>query len=987
MKRILTALGIMLVSMLIPATMSAQNGYQVKGTIVDEAGPVIGAAVMEQGTTTGTMTDFDGNYVLTVSGPDAIIEVSCMSYATQTFVASRMPSTITLLEDTEFLEDVVVIGYGTVKKEDLTGSVSTVKADEINKGAITSPAGLMRGKSAGVVVTSGNGMPGSGATIRIRGGSSLSATNDPLIVVDGLPISNESINGMSDPLSSINPSDIESFSVLKDASATAIYGSRASNGVIVITTKKGAKGSSRPQFSLDYQHSLSQVQKYVDVMNASQVRQAISEHISDPTAALAALGSSDTFWQKEIYRLANTDEINVSLRHRVSLGNAGYMPWRVSLGAMEQEGTLKGSDMNRTTVSVNLTPTLLKDHLTVNLNGKFAHQYNNYANQSAIGAAIRMDPSQSIYNSNGSYWEWMNADGTFNTMATMNPVALLQQKTDNAGANRFIGNAQFDYKVHGFEDLRLNLNLGIDAAASKGISEASIGSAQSYHDTTQSGSGYHTDYTYGRRDETLEFYADYNHDFNKLNLDVMGGYSWQHFYNDSYSSSIKLTNGDILSDTPFATEYFLVSFFGRLNFSYDSRYLITATVRRDGTSRFQNHKWGLFPSVAASWNIKNEHFLKDSRAVSALKLRASWGQTGQQDLNAGNYPTIGTYYSNLIGSYYNFGGSLVYPVTPEGYNPELKWETTTTYNAGIDLGFANDRITFSADVYDRYTSDLINYIPVAAGSALTNYLTTNIGDMENRGMEFNLNLIPVSTVDASWTIGFNAAYNENTITRLNAAKDDVSGVETGGISGGTGNNVQMHMVGLPANSFHVYQQIYDMAGNPIDGAFVDRNGDGQINDDDKYFFHKPTADWTFGANTQFSWRRWTLAASAHASLGNWVYNNVASNTEMWNDLWINSFVSNRLVSAMSSNFQNARYLSDYYIHDASFIKIDNVTLGYTIPKLFGFDDNVSLNIFGTVQNLATFTRYDGVDPEVFGGIDGEIYPRPRTFIIGLKLNY
>jgi len=986
-------MGILLASMFIPTMVSAQSGYQVKGVVVDAQGPVIGAAVMEKGTSTGTMTGLDGDYALTVSSANATVEVSCIGYATQTFTASAMPATITLAEDALFLDDVVVIGYGTVKKEDLTGSVATVKADEINKGAITSPADLIRGKSAGVVVTSGSGMPGSGATIRVRGGSSLSATNDPLIVVDGLPVSNEGISGMSDALSSINPSDIESFTVLKDASATAIYGSRASNGVIVITTKKGNKGSAKPHFNLDYQHSLSMVSKYVDVMNAEEVRDAINNYadLSDDarSSALAALGETDTNWQKEIYQLANGDDINASVRGSFGLGNVGYLPYRVSLGYTNQEGTLKTSKMQRTTSSVNLTPTLLDKHLTINLNGKYTHQYNFYANQDAIGAALHYDPTKPVYDANDNYTAWMNADGTYNTMATMNPVALLNQKNDEADADRFIGNAQFDYKIHGFEDLRLNLNLGLDWAKSNGMSEAEQGSEQSYHSTQQSGSGYHTDYDYLRRDQTLEMYADYTHTFNEVhNFEAMAGYSWQHFYNESNTYTYKLTDQSVLADTPFATEYYLVSFFGRLNYNYDNKYLVTATLRRDGTSRFQNNKWGLFPSLAFAWNMKKEAFLADVEPISTAKLRLSWGKTGQQDLNAGNYPTIGTYYSNLIGSYYYFGNTLVYPMTPLGYNADLKWETTTTYNLGIDLGFWNDRLTTSLDIYNRKTSDLINYIPVAAGSALTNYLTTNIGDLQNKGFELDVNWIAISQPDMSLIIGANMAYNHNEITKLTAAADDNSGVETGGIAGGTGNNVQMHYVGQPASAFYVYQQVYDTDGNPIDGAYVDRNGDGQINDDDKYFFHKPSPDVTVGLNIQFNYKNWTAALSGHGSFGNWVYNNVASDSEMLGDLWINNFVSNRLTSAFDSKFQNARYLSDYYVRNASFFKLDNFTVGYTFPHLFSFADyNVGLNVFGTVQNICTITGYDGLDPEVYGGIDGTTYPRPRTFILGVKLNF
>lgn len=993
MKRIITAVATLLFG-LAATNVSAQGGYPIKGVVVDALGPVIGATVMEQGTSNGTSTGIDGDYMLTVSSAEAMVEISCIGYVSQTFKATAVPARVTLMEDSQTLADVVVIGYGTVKKEDMTGSVSTVKGEDINKGVISSPADLLRGKSAGVVITSGSGMPGAGATIRIRGGSSLSATNDPLIVIDGLPVGNEGISGMSDPLSSINPNDIESFTVLKDASATAIYGSRASNGVIVITTKKGSRMAGRiPQISLDFQSSLGQVVKTVDVLDADQVKQLVSERYGKDSDAYKALGSSNTDWQKEIYQLAPSCEGNLSVNGCFGFGEGIQVPYRVSGGYLSQKGILKTSAMDRATLSLNLTPQFFEKHLTVNLNGKGTFTKNVFANQSAIGAATHMDPTQPIYDKVKGihgYWAWRDLSGNVNTMATMNPVALLNEKKDNADAYRFIGNAQFDYKVHGFEDLRLNLNLGIDYATSQGIIELPAGSEESIHSTLQSGSGCYTDYDYSRNDQTLEFYAAYAHDFGRLHhFDAMAGYSWQHFWNDSHSAAVRMTDGSKLSDPyTFKTEYFLVSFFGRLNYSFAEKYLLTATVRRDGTSRFQNNKWGLFPSLAFAWNVKKEGFLKNLADLSTAKVRLSWGQTGQQDLNAGNYPTLATYFTNQSGSYYKFGGQVVNPISSLGYNADLKWETTTTYNGGFDLGFWNDRLTVSADAYYRKTTDLINYIPVAGLSNLTNFITTNIGDLENKGVELDLNAIPVSTQDVSWRIGVNAAYNRNKITKLTASPDDKTGVETGGIAGGTGNNVQMHQVGYPTSTFYLYQQIYDLDGKPIDGAYVDRNNDGQIDDNDRFLHHKPAADVTLGVNTLLTWKNWTLAASGHGSFGNWVYWNTASDAEMLADLWTNSFVSNRLATSLDSRFEQARYLSDYYLHDASFFKIDNVTLGYTFPKLFRFAErDASLNLFATIQNALILTKYQGIDPEVFGGIDNNLYPRPRTCILGLKLNF
>ena len=995
MKRILTILAGIALTLAMAANVSAQGKYEVKGKVTDAMGPVIGATVLEKGTVNGTTTDFDGNYTLSVASPDAIVEISCIGYATQSFKASEVPAGLVLTDDTTFLDEVVVIGYGTVKKSDLTGSVSTVKADEINKGVITSPADLLRGKSAGVVVTAGSGMPGSASTIRIRGTASLNADQSPLIVIDGLPVSNDGISGMSDPLTSINPEDIESFTVLKDASATAIYGSRASNGVIVITTKKGSKvGSTLPHVAIDFTTSVNTIAKYQKLLDAKGITELIRSFYGTGSSAEAHLGINgtmyDTDWQKEIYQIAPTYDGNISLNGRIGK----HLPYRISGGFTDQNGTLKGSKMDRGTLSLNLSPVLLDNHLTVNINGKGTYAKNWYANQDAISAANHYDPTKPVKNdvpgfNLGGYTAWFDASGNINGMATQNPVALLNAKTDNADAYRFIGNTQFDYKVHGFEDLRFNLNLGIDWAKSKGVSELAQGSEASWHNTRQTGGGSHTDYTYGRRDTTLEFYGDYNHTFGgKHNVDFMAGYSWQHFYNESKSDTFRISDHATLDDSIGKGELYLISFFGRLNYGYADKYLLTATVRADGTSRFQNNKWGIFPSVAFGWNIMKEDFMSVADAMSTFKLRLSWGQTGQQAVG-GYYDTFARFLTNQIGSYYYFADTLITPISPLAYNADLRWETTTTYNLGLDFGFWKDRLTASVDFYKRDTKDILNYTPVPALSNLSNYLNSNIGSMTNRGVELDVNAILVETRDMSWSFGVNAAYNNNLITRLTAVDSDATGVETGGISGGTGNTVQMFKVGQPMNAFYVYQQVYDAKHRPISGVYVDRNNDGQINADDKYFYHKPFADWTFGFNTSFNWKNWTAALSGHASLGNWVYNNAASDTEMLADLWTNSFVGNRLASAAYTMFPQAQYLSDYYVRDASFLKLDNFTLGYTFPRLFKVTEDrfASLNIFGTVQNVCTLTRYDGIDPEVYGGIDGTMYPRPRTYVLGVKFNF
>ena len=968
----------------------------VRGVVVNEQQePLVGAAILQMGTSNGVSSGINGEFALELTqGGRDFIQISFFGYKSidLSITSSLLQGPIVLQEDTQNVDEVVVIGYGTVKKNDMTGSVTTVKADQLNKGVASTPSSLLMGKSAGVVVTQGSGQPGAGAAIRIRGGSSLSANNDPLIVVDGLPISNTGISGVSDPLSSINPNDIESFTVLKDASATAIYGSRASNGVIIITTKKGSKyGSGKPTFDADFKASISNNNKYVDVMSADQLRATMTDYANRTAQpdALAALGSSNTDWQKEIYQIAPSYEFNVGMNGNAKFGKVGYMPYRVSVGYLYQEGVLKTSDMGKVTAAFNVNPILFDEHLSVNLNGKFMNMDNTFANQDAISAAVNYDPTQAIYddsaNGLGGYRVW-KTDENINTMATMNPVGLLANRVDKANANRYIGSAQFNYKIHGFEELTANVNLGIDYANSNGTDKVMQNSEKSFHDTMENGSGSLRTYDQQKKDLTLESYLSYNKEINKHSVSAMAGYSWQHFHEQSYETKVKLSNDEAIG-TPrdFATEYFLVSFYGRFNYTFDNRYMVTATLRNDGTSRFINDKWGLFPSVAAAWNAKNESFLKNVDAISTAKLRLSWGQTGQQDIGMGNYPSMATYKYNQGGSNYYFGNNLIIPITPLGYNADLKWETTTTYNAGIDLGFLNGRITANLDYYQRETTDLINFTPVPAGSNLTNALLANIGSLENRGFEIELNGVAIQTKNTIWNIGVNAAWNKTEITKLTLNDSaDYRGADTGpGVMGAVGNTIQKNQVGYAPNTFYVYEQIYNTEGNPIMGAYVDRNEDGQINDHDKYYHEKAGPDVTLGFNTSLTWKNLTVAASAHASVGNYIYNNVRSQRELMTDLWTNNFVSNLMTTAPASNFTKSQYDSDMYIENGSFFKIDNITVSYH----FDMFENIKFDVFGTIQNVATFTNYSGLDPEVFSGVDQYVFPRPTTYIIGLKLNF
>ncbi len=983
MKQVNIQIPLRMLSLLLGLFLSASAFAQieVKGHVKDATGePIIGATVRVDGTQTATISDFDGNFALKAN-QGANISVSYVGFVTAT-VKAAPNLVITLKEDQTVLQDVVVIGYGTVRKSDATGSVMTVEADQLNKGLATSPADLLQGKTPGVQIMTNSGAPGAGSTIRIRGGSSLSASNDPLIVIDGLPISSTEISG-GDVLNTINPNDIESFSILKDASATAIYGSRASNGVIIITTKKGKAGA-KPHVNIDMTGSFKTIAKKVDVLGADSFKDFFVANYSGNADAMAALGNAKTDWQDKIYRTAWTEEINASVTGGYVKGSDFKMPYRVSAGFLNNDGILKTTNMNRGTFGVNLTPTLLDDRLTINLNGKGVFTHNSFADEGAIGSAIQYNPLKPVYNEDGNYHYWMNS-GLPNSMATLNPVAQLEQQNKDSYVRRFVGNAQFDYKFKFLPGLRANLNLGLDYSTTTGWDITDYKSEISYHNKVQNGTGEWKKYTQMRRDQTLEFYLAYARELKELRsrFDILGGYSWQHFYNKKTERKLSNDGNNLeyaVKEPIFMTESYLVSFYGRLNWTLMDRYLLTATLRNDGTSRFQNNKWGLFPSVALAWRINEEAFLKDVDWLSNLKLRLGYGITGQQNINQGDYPSIPTYHTNQGGSYYWFGNSAIVPITPKGYAAQIKWEETTTYNVGLDFGFLKNRINGSVDVYKRKTNDLLNEVPVAAGTNLTNYLLQNVGDMENKGIEVAVNVVPIEKKNLRWEIGVNFAYNKNEITRLTASDDpSYLGVEVGDINGGVGNHIQIQQVGNPINSFYVFQQVYDEAGKPLEGVYVDRNHDGQITDNDRYVYYKPDADVNIGLNTELSYKKWTLSAAFRSSLGNYVYNNVASNTEMKADMWTNNFICNRVTTAPYSDFSQAQYRSDYYVQNASFLKLDKMTLAYNVCDW--------IRVHLTAQNVFTITNYKGVDPEVKDGLDKNMYPRSRNFIVGASFNF
>ena len=1007
----------------------------VKGHVQDTDGhAVVFASVTSVNPKALTNTDAAGNFTIKAQ-QGSKLRVSYIGYKSADVVAA--PTVTVVLEDNSTLNEAVVIGYGVAKKSDVTGSVTSIKPDSKNKGLVVNPQDLIQGKVAGVSVTSAGGTPGGGATIRIRGGSSLNASNDPLIVIDGVAMDNQGVKGLANPLSMVNPQDIESFNILKDASATAIYGSRGSNGVIIITTKKGARGQA-PKVSYAGSVTMSTKKKTLQVMNGDEFRAFVKKYYGENSEPAQALGTANTDWQKEIYRTAWSHDHNVTLS-----GSLKWMPYRVSLGYTDQQGILKTSDFRRYTAALNLSPSFLDDHLTMNLSAKGMYAESQYANGSAVGAALWMDPTQSIYDTTSpdaanfhNYFQWRTTGASlndpawpnaWNNLATANPVALLKLMDDKARSRSFIGNAEFNYKVHGFEDLRLHMNLGADVSQGK--------------QTTIKPAGYPSEdgrqtYYYGyngwdkilKRNLSFNAYAQYYKDLNDSHhFDVMAGYEWQHFWRSQHSltwgkypttnpnyatlQAKQVAEGLIaageapiynLSPYDYKTENYLVSFFGRANYSYKDRYLFTATLRDDGSSRFKDH-WALFPSFAFAWKAKNEPFLTNVEKISDLKLRLGYGQTGQQE-GIGDYNYFAVYGINK-------GTSSFYPITrrdgkpygvlnrPDAYDPNLKWETTTTYNAGVDLGFLNNRLTASIDYYYRKTTDLLNRADVAAGTNFKNTVMTNIGSLKNTGFELALDYKAIQTDDWYWDINLNATYNQNKITEL-IGGDENYYVPVGGISAGTGFTAQAHTVGKPAFSYYVYQQVYGKDGKPISGVVVDRNGDGQITGADKYFYKSPMAPWTFGLSSRLSYKEWDLSFTLRANVGNYVYNNYDAATSDVSAVWSSSkFLSNRPQEAINRGWASTEehaVLSDHFVQNGSFLKCDNITLGYNFTNLFCMRhySGLSGRLYLAASNVFTITKYKGIDPEVFKtglgatpGIDSDIYPRPFSLTLGLNLNF
>jgi len=975
---------LLLLLLFLPGILEAQE-YNIAGKVTDKSTDetLPGVYVLIKGTTNGTVTDVNGSYTISVPDANAILVFSFVGYASQEIPIGASTVINAALEVvSEQLQEVVVIGYGTIRKTDATGSVAVVRSADFNKGAITSPQQLLVGKTAGVVITSSGGAPGSGSTIRIRGGSSMSASNDPLIVIDGVPIENNGPSGMGNSLSVINPNDVESMTILKDASATAIFGSRASNGVIIITTKKGGN-----KFKVSYNGtaSLNTIPKTLDVLSADEFRKLVNELYGESSVAASRMGTANTDWQKQIYRTSLSTDHNLSVS-----GTYKKLPYRASLGYTNDNGILKTSNFNRTTLSIGLNPSLLDDHLKVTINAKGMYTDTQFANEGAIGAAVTFDPTQPVYDASnfGGYFHWKDNDGNPIKIASANPAAQLKFTRDLSSVWRSIGNIQLDYKFHSLPDLHANVNAGYDYSSSNG--KVVVDPHGSWTYDPKNGSGLLTNYDQTRKTQLLDFYLNYVKYLTGISsrIDVTAGYSWQHFWREGTSFQTNYYENNVIADQPYRTENYLVSFFGRMNYSLKDRYLLTFTLRDDGSSRFaKENRWGLFPSVALAWKISSETFLANSKVVTDLKLRLGYGITGQQDVG-NDFPYLPKYTLSDAYARYQFGSQFYNTLRPEGYDSKIKWEETITYNIGLDFGFLQNRITGTFDLYSRETKDLLNTIPVPAGSNLTNKILTNVGNLTNKGFEFTINAKIISTKDLSWEVGYNFGYNKNKITKLTQTDDpNYPGVYVGNISGGVGSTIQVHSVGYPVYTFLVNQQVYGNNGKPIEGLYVDRKPDGVINSSDLYKYKKPAPDVQMGISSALNYKNWDLSFAGRINIGNYVYNNVASTRGTYLDVYNSglNYTSNVLVSSKEAKFSSAQYFSDYYIENASFFRMDNISLGYRFSNLgTGIS---SLRIGAVVQNAFVITKYTGLDPEVYGGIDNNLYPRPRVFMLGVSVDF
>lgn len=957
----------------------------IKGEVTDAQNgeALIGATVMVEGEKGGTVTDFDGNFSLQVSSSAKKIKVSYIGYIDKVLSISDNMK-VKLESDSKALADVVVIGYGTARKSDLTGSVATVKSKDFNKGLVSSPEQLINGKVSGVQIMSNSGSASAGSTIRVRGGASLNASNDPLIVLDGVPLEQGGISGNSSNfLSMINPSDIESMTVLKDASSTAIYGSRASNGVIIITTKKGQQGAVKVNFNTT--NSLQTRAQMVDMLSRDEFVNVINQFGTDNQKSL--LGTANTDWNDEVYRTAFGTDNNLSVSGSIDK----WLPFRVSVGYYNQSGLVRKDNVERWTGNVVLTPSFFQDHLKLTINAKGTLNNNSFNNGGAVWAAATFNPTIPVYSGNdkyGGYNEALDADGYPVNAGVRNPRGLVDLYDSKSKVSRFIGSMDVDYKVHFLPELKLHATVGADYAKGDGTIYVPAYAAQSYNKDESLGG---SDYKYGpqkNENRLLTLYANYAKYFEdiKSNVDLTAGYDYQYWKSTTPLYYTKSATGTNLS-TVKASDYrhVMLSYYGRINYSFDGKYLLTATVRRDASSRFsKDTRWGTFPSVALGWTLTEEPWLKNQKVLSNLKLRASYGVTGQQE-GIGNYNYLPVYTYSVTGAEAFINGQYINTYRPEAYVSDLKWETTTSWNFGLDFGFLDGRIGGAIDFYTRKTKDLLASVPTAAGTNFSKTILTNVGNVDSKGIEVSLNATPIQTKDWEWNLSYNFTWQNMKVKNLSLTK---GGSQTNVKVGPSIDAYQFQVLseGYEPYMFYVYHQLYDPeTGKPIEGAYADLNGDGEINDADLYRYHSPAPKYIMGLSTSLRYKQLTLGMSFRANIDNYVYNGMGMSTGAWETVsYNNSQLNNLNASFLKTGFKTRQYLSDYYVENASFLKLDNLSLSYNVGKINKW---ASLTVSAMVQNVFTITGYSGTDPEVPNGMDNSFYPRPRTYSVSLGLQF
>lgn len=957
----------------------------IKGEVTDAQNgeALIGATVMVEGEKGGTVTDFDGNFSLQVSSSAKKIKVSYIGYIDKVLSISDNMK-VKLESDSKALADVVVIGYGTARKSDLTGSVATVKSKDFNKGLVSSPEQLINGKVSGVQIMSNSGSASAGSTIRVRGGASLNASNDPLIVLDGVPLEQGGISGNSSNfLSMINPSDIESMTVLKDASSTAIYGSRASNGVIIITTKKGQQGAVKVNFNTT--NSLQTRAQMVDMLSRDEFVNVINQFGTDNQKSL--LGTANTDWNDEVYRTAFGTDNNLSVSGSIDK----WLPFRVSVGYYNQSGLVRKDNVERWTGNVVLTPSFFQDHLKLTINAKGTLNNNSFNNGGAVWAAATFNPTIPVYSGNdkyGGYNEALDADGYPVNAGVRNPRGLVDLYDSKSKVSRFIGSMDVDYKVHFLPELKLHATVGADYAKGDGTIYVPAYAAQSYNKDESLGG---SDYKYGpqkNENRLLTLYANYAKYFEdiKSNVDLTAGYDYQYWKSTTPLYYTKSAAGTNLS-TVKASDYrhVMLSYYGRINYSFDGKYLLTATVRRDASSRFsKNTRWGTFPSVALGWTLTEEPWLKNQKVLSNLKLRASYGVTGQQE-GIGNYNYLPVYTYSVTGAEAFINGQYINTYRPEAYVSDLKWETTTSWNFGLDFGFLDGRIGGAIDFYTRKTKDLLASVPTAAGTNFSKTILTNVGNVDSKGIEVSLNATPIQTKDWEWNLSYNFTWQNMKVKNLSLTK---SGSQTNVKVGPSIDAYQFQVLseGYEPYMFYVYHQLYDSkTGKPIEGAYADLNNDGEINESDLYRYHSPAPKYIMGLSTSLRYKQLTLGMSFRANIDNYVYNGMGMSTGAFETVsYNNSQLNNLNTSFLKTGFKTRQYLSDYYVENASFLKLDNLSLSYNVGKINKW---ASLTVSAMVQNVFTITGYSGTDPEVPNGMDNSFYPRPRTYSVSLGLQF